>query len=96
MRQDVFEAPIYLNPANRARSNSSSLVGRRALLRSTDRTVNCVLAESNVSCQARDPDKECTVCQSCRDIQLAGRVQGHGTELDVVAGRKLAHAVEIG
>ncbi len=36
------------------------------------------------------------MCQSCRDIQLAGRVKGHGTELDVVAGRKLAHAVEIG
>jgi len=96
MRQDVFEASIYLNPANRARSNSSDLVGRWASLRSTNRTVNCIMADSNVSCQARDPDKECTVCQSCRDIQLPGRVKDHGTELDLVAGGELAHAVEIG
>ena len=36
------------------------------------------------------------MCQSCRDIQLPGRVKGDGAELNLVAGGELAHAVEIG
>ena len=36
------------------------------------------------------------MCQSCRDVQLPGRVKGDGAELDLVAGGELANAVEIG